>query len=43
MKLQEKLNIILVQEIKRLRNVCTNNNIILSGNEETEEEKVSKN
>lgn len=32
LKLQEKLNLILVEEIKRLRNLCENNGIILSEN-----------
>jgi hypothetical protein len=38
LKLQEKLNIILVEEIKRLRTICSSNRLILSEKEEAEEE-----
>jgi kinesin family protein 18/19 len=38
LKLQEKLNIILVEEIKRLRSVCSSNGVMLSEKEEEEEE-----
>ncbi len=38
LKLQEKLNIILVDEIKRLRTVCSSNGFILSEKEEEEDE-----
>lgn len=41
LRLQEKLNIILVEEIKRLRSICDTNGIILSedGDDDFEEEK----
>ena len=38
LKLQEKLNIILVEEIKRLRGLCESNGIILSENGDNEED-----
>jgi kinesin family protein 18/19 len=38
LKLQEKLNLILMEEIKRLRGLCENNGIILSEKEDNEDD-----
>lgn len=43
LKLQEKLNIILVQEIKRLRESCHNNNIYIQDSQDSEEKIEIKN